>query len=167
MEGASVSHEWLLWVLTLASALHVMDEHALGWQGWAVKTFGHRFGVQPTWADFWATNTALLTIGVTCAAVGWRAPWFALAFPAVCLINAVFFHVVPTVVQKRPNPGMFTAVLLYIPISIWIYVEADRDGVLSTSAIVWSTVIGAALMVFAIVILRLGKHFGYPDAPTT
>jgi hypothetical protein len=29
-------HDWVLWILAAASALHVVEEHALGWQGWAV-----------------------------------------------------------------------------------------------------------------------------------
>ena len=27
-------HDWVLWILVAASALHVGEEHALGWQGW-------------------------------------------------------------------------------------------------------------------------------------
>lgn len=160
-----MNHDWLLWVLTLGSAMHVLDEHALGWQGWASRTFGPRFGVHPTWSDFWGTNAALILLGITTAAVGWRAPWFALALPALCLINTVFFHIVPSIAQKRVNPGLPTAILLYIPLSSWIYVAAHDDGVLTTTAVIWSTLIGAGLMIFAVAILKIGTRIGYPDAP--
>jgi Protein of unknown function with HXXEE motif len=66
--------------------------------------------------------------GISAAAVGWRAPAFALAFPAVCLINAVFFYLVPTIQARRPNPGIFSARLLYLPIGIWAYLAAGSDG---------------------------------------
>jgi hypothetical protein len=44
-------HDWVIWVLVAASALHVVEEHALGWQGWATQNFA-RIGVHPTWTDF-------------------------------------------------------------------------------------------------------------------
>lgn len=157
-------HEWVLWVLAVASALHVVEEHALGWQGWAAKTFGARFGLVPTWTDFWATNGALIMVAIAASVVGWRAPAFALAFPALCLINAAFFHVLPSVAERRPNPGLFTAVGLYIPISIWAYAAAGQDDVLSAGTVLGSIAIGAFLMAAAIGALALKKRFAYPDA---
>ncbi|MGI8485189.1 MAG: HXXEE domain-containing protein [Thermomicrobiales bacterium] len=158
-----MDHDWWLWVLGTACAIHVIEEHASGWQGWASRTFGKRLGVQPTWADFTATNSALLFVAVACAVVGWRAPWFAPSLPAVCVINAVLFHVGPSIAQRYPNPGVFTAVLFYLPLSTVVYVAAHRDGVVSLDTIVWSTVVGALLMALAMVTLILGKRFHYAD----
>jgi hypothetical protein len=158
------SREWVLWLLVTASAVHVVEEHALGWQGWAEVTLGRRFGVHPTWSDFWATNTALLAFAISAAVVGWQAAWFALALPALCLINAALFHVVPSVVQRRPNPGLFTAVVLYVPLGIWCYVAAGHDGMLDTGTVVGSVVVGGALMAAAIGFLRLKQLFAYPDS---
>jgi hypothetical protein len=47
-----MSHDWALWVLAVASAMHVVEEHTVGWQGWAAEALGSRFGVRPTWTDF-------------------------------------------------------------------------------------------------------------------
>ena len=44
-------HDWVLWILLTASALHVVEEHALGRQGWATEALGRRIGVMPTWMD--------------------------------------------------------------------------------------------------------------------
>jgi hypothetical protein len=57
------------------------------------------------------------SFGISAAAVGWRVPTFALALPGGLLINAVFFHVLPSIAARRPNPGCFTAVVLYLPIA--------------------------------------------------
>jgi Protein of unknown function with HXXEE motif len=157
------SREWVLWLLVTASAVHVVEEHALGWQGWADVTLGRRFGVHPTWSDFWATNTALLAFAFSAAVVGWQATWFALSLPALCLVNAALFHVVPSIVQRRPNPGVFTAVVLYVPLGIWCYVAAGHDGELDAGALIWSILVGAALMAAAIGFLRLKPRFAYPD----
>jgi hypothetical protein len=156
-------HQWVLWVLFAATALHVVEEHALGWQGWASETFGRLFGVRPTWADFWATNAALLAFGIAAAMVGWRAAGFSLALAALCLINAIGFHVIPTVRERTPNPGFFTAVALYVPIGIWAYAAAAADDRLSFGAFVLSVLIGAAVMAAAVGILLLGRRFGYAD----
>ena len=162
-----MGHEWVLWVLLTGSALHVVEEHALGWQGWAAQAFGPRIGVAPTWTDFWATNGLLIVFGVSAAAVGWRAPAFALAFPALALINAAFFHFLPSAQARRPNPGCFTALLVYLPIGIWAYAAASADGVLSGPTLVLSILIGAVAMASAIVMLAIQPRFAYPDASRT
>jgi hypothetical protein len=159
-------HQWVLWILFAATALHVVEEHALGWQGWASDTFGRLLGVRPTWTDFWATNAALLAFGLAAAMVGWRAAGFSLALAALCLINAIGFHVLPTLRERAPNPGFFTAVLLYIPIGIWAYAAAAADDRLSFGTYVLSVLIGAALMAAAVAMLLLGQRYGYADDET-
>lgn len=157
-------HQWVLWILVAASAIHVAEEHALGWQGWASEAFGDRFGIRPSWADFWATNAALIVFGVACAMVGWKAAGFSLGLAALALINAVGFHVLPSLRAGAPNPGLFTAVALYVPIGIWAYLAAAADDRLSLGAFVLSVLVGAAAMAAAIAMLLLGRHYGYADA---
>jgi len=157
-------HQWVLWVLVAATALHVVEEHALGWQGWASEEFGKRFGVKPTWTDFWVTNAALIVFGVACAMVGWRATGFSLGLASLCLINAVGFHLLPSLRAGTPNPGVFTAVALYIPIGIWAYIAAAADDRLSFGAFVLSALVGAAVMAAAVGMLILGRDLGYADA---
>ncbi len=158
-----MSHEWVLWVLATAAAMHVVEERGLGWQGWAARTLGPRLGLAPSWDDFWATNGLLIIFAISAAAVGWQAPAFALAFPAVCLINAVFFHVIPSIQARRPNPGVFTAVMLYVPIATWAYLAAGGDGALDFPTALLSVVIGACAMASALVLLMIQPRFRYPD----
>jgi hypothetical protein len=162
-----MSHEWVLWVLTTAAALHVIEERGMGWQGWAAQTLGPRLGVIPSWSDFWATNGLLIVFGISAAAVGWRAPAFALAFPALSLINAVFFHLLPTIQARRPNPGVLTAVLFYLPIGIWAYLAASSDRALDLGTVILSVVIGAVAMAAAIGLLAVQPRLRYPDIDTT
>ena len=70
----------------------------------------------------------------------------------------------PSLTDDRPNPGLFTAVLLYLPIGIWAYAAADADGVLDGGTVVLSIALGAIAMASAIAVLMLGRRFGYADA---
>ena len=156
-------HQWVLWVLVAASALHVVEEHALGWRRWANEEFGKRLGIHLTWSDFWATNALLIVFGIACASVGWKAAGFSLALPALALINAALFHILPSVRAGAPNPGLFSAVALYVPIGIWAYVAAASDDRLSFGTFVLSVVLGAGLMAAAVGIPVLGREYGYGD----
>src|SRR5258708_888335 len=51
-----------------------------------------------------------------------------LTIPAATLVNAIFFHILPTVVQHRISPGVYPATLLSLPFSSWAFVGAWRDG---------------------------------------
>ena len=163
-------HQWVLWVLVAATAVHVMEEHALGWQGWASGRFAEPFGIRPTWTDFWVTNVALIVFAVAAAMVGWKAAGFSLALPALCLINAIGFHIVPSIQARRPNPGLFTASVLFVPIGIWAYLAAAADNRLPPGALLLSVLVGALVLGATIGILLLGQRFGYADdlpEPTT
>jgi hypothetical protein len=79
------------------------------------------------------------------------------------LVNAIFFHFLPTIQARRPNPGFFSALLLYLPIGIWAYVAASDDGVLGAATLIVSLVIGVLAMASVIVLLGLQRDFRYPD----
>jgi hypothetical protein len=70
--------------------------------------------------------------------------------PALLLVDAAWGHVLPTIQSKRPNPGFFTAVLLYIPIGIWAYAGAGEDHVLSPLVVLVSAAVGAGLLAQAV-----------------
>lgn len=140
------TNEWTLWVVAASCALHATEEYLSGWQTWAVDTLGI---VMPT-TLFLTMNAVLVVVAVWLARVGWRSPAASLVIPAATLVNAVFFHILPTIVQGRIAPGMYTATALYLPFSTWAFVGAARDGVPGRAR-----VIGAgfgALMMIAVVL---------------
>ena len=100
-------------------------------------------------------NFVVVVLGVVAANLATAAPWIALGFAALMLINGVFFHIVPFVVTRfRFSPGLFTAVLLLLPIGAACYRAADRAGVISFATVVGSVALGALLMAMPIVLLR-------------
>jgi hypothetical protein len=117
--------EWTLWVVAASCALHVIEEYSTGWQEWAVGTLGI---VMPT-TRFLVANAVLIIAALFFARTGWRRPTLSLVIPAATLVNAIFLHVLPTVLQRHISPGVYTAALLYVPFSSWAFLGAWRDGV--------------------------------------
>jgi hypothetical protein len=112
-------------VVAASCALHVAEEYLTGWQAWARQTLGI---VMPT-APFLAANAVLVAAAFALARVGWRRPELSLVIPSATWVNGVFFHILPTLVQGRVSPGVYTAALLYLPFSSWALIGAARDGV--------------------------------------
>jgi len=119
------TREWTLWAVAVACALHVAEELFTGWQAWAREALGI---VMPT-ARFLAMNAILVAAAFVLARVGWRRPELSLVIPSATLVNGVFFHILPTLVQGRVAPGVYTAAILYLPFSSWALIGAARDGV--------------------------------------
>lgn len=152
--GTDRSH--VLWLLTLAYALHAMEEHSSNWVVWA-GTVGLHF----SWADFYMANAAVVLFGVAASVVGWRLPAFSLAFPALAGLNALLFHLLASVLAGRPNPGAFSAVLLFAPLTVACFGAARRDGVLSPKVGFAAVVLGAAVHAVPLVLLAIKPYVGY------
>jgi len=127
--SASRTHEWTLWAVAVACVAHPLEEFTTGWFAWARSTLG--LAVAP--AVFVAANTFLALAAFRMARVGWRSPALTLVIPSASLVNALFFHILPTVIQRQRSPGVYTAALLYLPFSTWALAGASRDGIDSKS----------------------------------
>jgi hypothetical protein len=141
--------EWTLWVVAASCALHVAEEYFTGWQHWALDTLGI---VMPT-ARFLFMNAMLVIAAIVLASIGWKRPTLSLIIPAATLVNAIFFHIVPTIVQRRVSPGVYTAALLYLPFSSWAFVGAWRDDV-PGRAISMASVLGTLMMTAVVLTAR-------------
>jgi hypothetical protein len=141
MNGRVGTREWTLYAVAASCALHVAEEYLTGWQEWARRTLGI---AMPT-SRFLFANAAFVILALLFARSGWRRPVLSLIIPSATLVNAVFFHILPTIVQDRVSPGVYTATLLYLPFSTWALVGAARDGVPRT-AIAAAMVAGTLMM---------------------
>lgn len=154
-----MSHEFVLWIALAAYGLHILEEFELNWRDWARSVL--RLPVE--WHSFYIVNALVVVLGSCCAMVGWRQPWFSLGMPGLMIINATFFHVLPTIVTRVYSPGLATALLLFYPVGGWTYYAAWQDGVLSVPSAILSIVFGAGLMAMPIVLLKVKnrKMFQY------
>jgi hypothetical protein len=123
----------------------------LDWKTWANKVLK----LPVDWPIFYVVNALVVVLGIIAAEIGWRLPALSLAFPALMLINAVFFHILPFVVKKKYSPGLTSAVFLFLPLGIWLFYGADKDGELSAMTAVGAFALGAGLMAYPIILLKL------------
>lgn len=146
----TLQNDYLLWIATAFYAAHIMEEFAFDWRSWASK----RINLPVNWQWFHIVNAAVVLLGICCASVGWRLPEFSLIYPALMTINAVFFHILPSVILRRISPGIVTALVLFLPIATAIYAAAVQDGVLTPRALTVSTLGGILTMAYPIVLLK-------------
>jgi hypothetical protein len=64
----------------------------------------------------------------------------------------VLFHAGASFV-RGPNPGVFSAVLLLLPLSIACFIGASRDGILSGRRIAAACVFGGVVHAYPFVLL--------------
>jgi hypothetical protein len=141
-----------LWLATAAYGIHVLEEFVLDWRDWARSVIG----LPVDWSDFYVVNALVVVLGVVAANVADVVPAVALAYAGLMVINAVFFHILPTIrTRGRFSPGLFTAVVLMLPIATASYVAAFRAGALGPGGFVLSLVVGAALMASPIVLIKI------------
>lgn len=143
------------WLALAAYTVHIMEEFSFDWRGWARAVI--KLPVE--WSDFYVTNAAVVVLGIVQAQLAPTVPIIALAYASLMLINATFFHVLPVILTKgRFSPGLATAVMLFYPVGIGIFRKAGEAGVLNWSNGVGAVVIGAMLMAYPVVMLRLRSN---------
>src|SRR5579859_8124929 len=137
-----------MWLCLAAYGVHVLEEFVFDWQNWARNVLH----LPAQWSDFYVTNALVIVLGVVAAEIAPMWPAFALAFPALMLINATFFHVAPFALTRgRFSPGLISAVFLFFPLAITTF----RAAAVGTEGIALAFGIGALLMATPIVFLKL------------
>lgn len=155
------THSWVLWVGVIAAGLHVFEEYAEGWVRWVNEDMGARFGIHVTETEFFLISALLVFSALAAAAIGWWAPALSLAVPALFIINAVFFHMLPTARGGRLTPGTLSAVFIYLPVAAWMYAAAADDDVLSFGTVVLSFILGAVLMAYPMAVIFARDRIGW------
>jgi hypothetical protein len=142
----------LAWLAFAAYAIHILEEYTFDWRNWARAVL--RLPVE--WNTFYLTNALVVVLGLIQAELAPTLPIAPLAFGALMLINATFFHVMPVILTRgRFSPGLVTGVFLFYPLGIAEFARAHNENHLSAATGVGASLLGAALMAFPIVMLRL------------
>lgn len=142
----------LSWLAMAAYAVHILEEYTFDWRNWARGVIG----LPVEWTDFYVTNAVVVALGIAQGMLAPTLPWAPLTYAALMLINAVFFHILPFVVTRgRFSPGLATAVVLFLPLGLAMFVVAADEGRLGLSTAIGAVVGGALLMASPVVMLKL------------
>ena len=142
----------LSWLALAAYSIHILEEHAFDWRGWARAVIG----LPVEWTDFYVTNAVVVVLGIVQADLAPALALAPLAFAALMLINATFFHVLPfRRTRGHFSPGLATAVVLFYPLGIAEFFQAASEARLGARVALMAFVVGAVLMACPIVMLRL------------
>jgi len=150
----------LAWLAVAAYALHIVEEHILGWFDWARKTMNISLG----WEQYVITEVAILILGLTAAMLSGtpQGPTLVVAFTTLLLINVVFFHLLPMLVNGgRFSPGVISGVFLFLPLAWHVYNTQKMTG----NDLFWAVLIGVALIVWPMLLLKLRGVAWFSGAP--
>lgn len=132
-------YAWTLWLVVGAIGVHIIEEFALDFVGWA-----RTLRVPLTSEDFHLANAGVTLYAMASAAIGWRAPAIALSTAALVALNAVGFHLGSSILSGSYSPGTATALALFLPSAGAAYAGAWRDGLLTRRVAVVSVLAGLA-----------------------
>ena len=104
----------LAWLLVGAYGVHILEEWFGGFPEWLAVVAGAPL---PRGA-FLAINAVALLVAIAGTRVATRnvsRAWIAIALAAVLFVNALL-HILGSVVTGTYSPGLFTSVILYVPL---------------------------------------------------
>lgn len=156
---------WLAFAATAAYLVHQFEEHGIdaegahyAFLGTLCSTFGYADAascpIPPAFIT--AVNIPVIWLaGPAYALLGRRWPALALAFFSVPAVNALA-HIVPALVEGAYNPGLATAVLVFLPLSLWAFRVALATPGLGRRAVIATLAGGVAL--HAVLMLSLKAY---------
>jgi hypothetical protein len=135
-----MEYQTLLIITIPAAMVHVAEEYKFGWVEWA-----NNFISGVTVKQFMVINCFFMLLCILAAILNKSLMLFSSSIFSLLLINALA-HIAPTIKQKKYSPGLFSSILLFIPIGILGYVSILSDNSMSLSELVISIIIGLSWM---------------------
>jgi hypothetical protein len=141
----------LAWLAVGAYALHILEEHVLGWHGWARRNMN----LSMEWDAYATIEVVLLILGAIAAMLTPALPVLALAYAAFLVINVTFFHLIPMIIAGgKFSPGVISGIVLFYPIGYYAFWYSG----LPQSTLIWAIVIGAAVILWPVLLLKLREQ---------
>ena len=150
LRGESLAGRWV-WLFPATYLVHIGEEYWGGFPAWASG-----FGVwELTPAEFLELNGiawALMTVGVILALRLAPLRWLLISFGAVVLLNGIA-HTLASLVTWSYSPGLFSGLLLWIPLGAYALRRAWRTRKRRTF---WRAILAGVVMHGAVTLLAFG-----------
>jgi len=131
-----MEYQTLLIITIPAAMVHITEEYKFGWVKWA-----NSFISGVTVRQFIIINCFFMLLCILAAILNKSLMLFSSSIFSLLLINSVA-HIAPTIKQRKYSPGLFSAILLFIPIGTVGYSSILSDNLMSLSELGVSIIIG-------------------------
>ena len=153
--------EFLLLLFCIAITIHNMEE-AIWLPAWSQQPA--RFQKPVSEGEFHFAVTVITLLAYTAAAsyLLWPhselAKWIITGFLGSMIVNAIFPHLLATLVMKKYAPGMITGLLLNIPVNSFILSRMHAENIISTWELVLSTaIVGGFILSLIPLLFKVGR----------
>lgn len=139
----------LVWLLPLSYAFHILEEWFGGFPEWMALVIGAPL---PRPAFIVINAVALLLMFAATHATTKREAngWMGIAIATILLVNAIA-HILGTLLTRAYSPGLFTSVVLYLPIAQLVLFRAwsQAEGAAFGRGVAAGLALHAAVIVVA------------------
>ncbi len=117
---------------------------------------GGREALTPA-ATFWINSLGVWAVDLAALYLTWMVgPSAGLVAGYLAVVNAML-HIVPALARREYNPGLLTAVLLFLPVGGWCVAQVGFEAGLLAHAIGLALAIGVHAVVVVYVVGRLAR----------
>jgi hypothetical protein len=148
----------VIWLMPAAYLLHIIEEFAGNFPAWVTDDVHGKFN----YFAFDLNNVMFMLVLLTLVTLNFRKTSTRTAFALTVFASAnlfwdALFHLVMTPALDRYRPGLVTAMLLYIPISILVGIVILKNGILKPR--LFARALLAGLVFFGLVVWGGLFHF--------
>lgn len=144
---------WISWGIVVVSLVHITEEYYGSWINWV-----QRYAPGVTFPHFVVVNSIFVFLCIAASAI--QILLFQLSIASLIFINALI-HIVPTFFLKHYSPGVWSAILLYIPLSVLSFYSTYIRGNLTHQNVILSVSIGILIMLIPILAQFIRIHYSH------
>jgi hypothetical protein len=144
----------MYWIPALTFLAHVAEEYPR-FPEWATRHFGATSRAWYVYSHIPLVAVALwASICATQAPVRTTWPLLATSIQWVLATNALF-HIATTFIFQEYSPGVITAVTLFLPGTVYVFVRTFREGLLTVPQVTLAVAVGTTVGLAAVASLWL------------
>lgn len=141
----------IIWLMPAAYLLHIVEEYAGNFPAWVSEDVHGKFN----YFGFDTNNIMFMIVLLTLVTLNSRKTSTRTAITLTVFASAnlfwdALFHLLMTVLLNRYSPGLLTAMLLYIPISLLVGIVVIKNRILRPRTFALALVGGAVLFGFVV-----------------
>lgn len=138
--------EWIFFVILVVSIIHVIEEYFGDFVGQMKQNVPEKFAPAVDLSQFVSVNLTFLILCLIAVIVGSSNLVYSLSVATLLFIN-VFAHIGGAIRLRGYNAGLISALLLYLPISIYAYYYYWNSGSISQFNLFLSIALGVFWMI--------------------